>query len=122
MAKEESIICIGCPMGCEIRLTIGDNGEIIEVSGNRCKEGKKYAPEEYKNPVRILTATVQVEGSSQRLLPVRTSKSILRKLFLQSMPVLAKVRVKPPIKIGQVVVPNLLNTGIDVLATRNLLS
>lgn len=120
--RVETVICIGCPMGCEVKLSIGDKGEIIGVSGNKCKEGRAYAPQEYKNPVRVLTATLRTVNSRQPLLPVRTSKPILKKLLTQSMPFLAKVVVKAPVKIGQVVVPNLLNTGIDVIATDDLLS
>ena len=121
MSRVETVICIGCPMGCEIKLSIDDRGEIIKVSGNRCKEGRAYAPQEYKNPVRVLTATLKTANSLRPLLPVRTGEPILKKLLLRSMPVLAKVVVEPPVKIGQVVVPNLLNTGIDVIATDDLL-
>ena len=122
MSRIETVICIGCPMGCEIKLFVGDNGEVIGVSGNKCREGKKYAPQEYKNPVRILTATLRTANSRQPLLPVRTDKPILKKLLTQSMPILAKVTVKAPVRMGDVVVQNLLNTGIDVIATDDLLS
>jgi CxxC motif-containing protein len=122
VTRIETVICIGCPMGCEIKLSVGNKGEITGISGNRCKEGKKYASQEYKNPVRVLTATLRTANSRQPLLPVRTGKPILKKLLLRSMPVLAKVVVKAPVKLGQVVVPNLLNTGIDVIATDDLLS
>ena len=52
MRGEKVIICVGCPLGCEITLTLNDNGEVSKVSGNSCQEGKAYALEEYMNPVR----------------------------------------------------------------------
>jgi len=118
--REEMIICVGCPLGCEIKLTLNDKNEVAEVDGNKCKEGKQYALEEFKNPVRTLTATVLTQDSSQPLLPVRTTKPILKTLLTQSMTVIAGARAKPPIKMGDVIVPNLLNTGVDLVASSDL--
>jgi len=122
VAQEKAFICIGCPLGCEVTLTINDNGEVLEFEGNKCKEGEKYVLEEYKNPVRTLTATVLTEGSSQPLLAVRTSKPILKTKLVQSMAVIAGTRAKPPLKMGDVIVPNLLDTGADLVASSDLSS
>lgn len=120
MTREETIICVGCPLGCEIKLILSDRDEEIEVSGNKCKEGKQYALEEFSNPVRTLTATVLTKDSSQTLLPVRTSKPILKTLLRQGMSIIAETTVKPPIKMDDIIVPNLLDTGVDVIATSDL--
>ena len=121
MAIEEKIICVGCPLGCEITLTTDDKGEVTEVTGNTCKEGKEYALEEFKNPVRVLTATVLTEGSERPLLPVRTNKPIFKSKLKECMPFLAKVRARPPIRAGQVIVPNIINIGADLVSTGELL-
>ena len=120
MAREETIICVGCPLGCEIKLILGGRDEVVEVDGNKCKEGKQYALEEFSNPVRTLTATVLTKGSSQALLPVRTGKPILKTLLRQGMNIIADTIVKPPIKMDDVIVPNLLDTGVDVIASSDL--
>ena len=120
MTKVEMIICVGCPLGCEIKLTLNDKNEVAKIDDNKCKEGKEYALEEFKNPVRTLTATVLTQDSSQSLLPVRTSKPILKTLLTQSMTVIAEARAKPPLKMGDVIVPNLLDTGVDVVASSDL--
>ena len=120
MAKEEVIICVGCPLGCEVKLTLNSKNEVTGVDDNKCKEGEKYALEEFENPVRTLTATVLTQDSSQPLLPVRSSEPILKILLSQSMTVIAKARAKPPIKMGDVIVPNLLDTGVDVVASSDL--
>lgn len=122
MANEEKIICVGCPLGCEVTLTIEGQGEITGYSGNACKEGKEYTSEEYRNPVRVLTTTIPTENSSQPLLPVRTGKPILKTMLKQGALELARVRVKPPIKIGDIIVSNLLHTGVDVVAGSDLTS
>ena len=122
MAKEEKIICIGCPLGCSVNLTVDDKGEVTSITGNKCKEGEKYALDELRNPVRVLTATVLTEGSAQALLPVRTNKPIPKNLLLESMRVVARVKVKPPVKAGQVLLPNLLESGADLISTADLLN
>ncbi|MBN1383095.1 MAG: DUF1667 domain-containing protein [Deltaproteobacteria bacterium] len=122
MAKEKTYICIGCPLGCEVTLTIDKKGGVVGFSGNKCKEGEKYVLEEYTNPVRTLTATVLTEGSSQPLLAVRSNKPILKTKLAQSMAVLAKARAKPPLKMGDIIVPNLLDTGADIVASSDLSS
>ena len=120
MTRDETIICVGCPLGCEIKLILSDRDEVIEVGGNKCKDGKQYALEEFSNPVRTLTATVLTKDSSQPLLPIRTSKPILKTLLRQGMSIIAETTVKPPIKMGDIIVPNLLDTGFDVIATSDL--
>ena len=122
MAKEERIICIGCPMGCMVVLDIDDEEKVVGITDYKCKQGMKYALEEYKNPGRILTTTVLTETSYQPLLAVRTTMPILKTKLAEGMGALAKVRAKPPIKIGDVIVSNLLDTGVDVVATSGLLT
>ena len=67
---EQVIICTLCPQGCHVTLTVSDRGKIWNMTGNQCKEGKKYVTAEFKAPVRIFTAIV-VTGGGVRLLPVR---------------------------------------------------
>jgi CxxC motif-containing protein len=122
VAQENTFICIGCPLGCEVTLTINKKGDVVGFANNKCKEGEKYVLEEYRNPVRTLTATVLTQSSSQPLLAVRTNKPILKTMLVQSMTVLARARVKAPVKMGDVIVANLLDTGADVVASSNLSS
>jgi CxxC motif-containing protein len=120
VSREEKIRCIGCPLGCLVTLTVDDKGEVVGIAGYQCKDGQKYVLDEYRNPMRVLTATVLTQGSSRPLLAVRTTRPILKTRLAEGMTVLAKARAKPPIKIGDVVIPNLLGTGADVVATTDL--
>lgn len=122
MATEEKLICIGCPMGCLVTLTIGSNKEVVGISDNKCKQGEKYVLEEYLHPVRTLTATVLTRGSSQPLLSVKTARPIPKTKSLPGAIALAGLKVRPPVKAGDVVISNLAGTGVDVVATGNLLS
>jgi len=119
MTGEEKIICVGCPMGCQVILTV-DNGEVVAIGGNECKQGERYVLDEYRNPVRILTTTLLTQGSSQPLLPVRTSKPVPKTKMMAGAATLARVRVKPPIKIGEVVYTKPAGIEVDVVATADL--
>jgi CxxC motif-containing protein len=119
---EEKIICVGCPLGCETTLKIDDRGEAVKITGTKCKEGRQYVLEEFRNPVRVLTATVLTQNSARPLFPVRTNKPLLKTQLKKAAKELTGVKVKPPIRVGQVILPNLMNTGVDVIATDDLIS
>jgi len=117
---QEKIICIGCPMACETTLKVNDEGEVVKVTGYKCKEGRQYVLEEHRSPVRVFTSTVLSENSSQPLLPVRTNRPILKTKLKEAARALVRVTVKTPVRVGQIILPNLLNTGADVVATDDL--
>jgi CxxC motif-containing protein len=119
---EENIVCVGCPLGCKTTLRIDPRGEIVKIIGYKCKEGRQCVMEEHCNPVRILTTTVRTEKSSRSLLPVRTNRPILKAKMKEAARTLAEMRAKPPVKIGQIIFSNLLNTGADVIAADDLLN
>jgi len=115
----KDMICVCCPLGC--RLTVDYTEKAVEkVSGNRCKVGLGYAEKECFNPERTLTSTVKVKGGHLPLVSVRTSKPIPKNRIFDAMDLLAKVEVDAPIKIGDVIVPNLFGTGADIIATKNI--
>ena len=117
---EENIVCIGCPLGCRTTLKIDPHGDVVKITGYKCKEGRQYVLEEHRNPVRILTATIRTEKSPRPLLPVRTNRPIPKSKLKEATLALVRVKAKPPVKIGQVILPNLLNSGTDVIATDDL--
>ncbi len=117
MKKE--IICISCPNGCTLEVDV-EKGKVISVKGSECKKGLEYAKNEILNPLRFVTTTVKITGASLPLLPVRTSKAVPRGLCQKIVKKAAKIEVKSPVKIGQVIAPDILSTGADLIATRSL--
>ena len=111
----KELVCIVCPRGC--RLTVDeDNG--YAVTGNSCPRGAEYGRTELQNPTRVLTTTVKVERGMHRRLPVRTNKAIPKGLLLAAMEEAAKVNLTAPVEAGQVIIPDLLGTGADLIASR----
>ena len=118
MRNMQELICITCPKGCVTKVW-KEKGD-IKIEGKICKKGTEYIRQEYIEPKRILTSTVVVERSEMKRLPVRTRAAIPRKKLFPAMNQLSEIRVKPPVKIGDVIISNLLNTGVDVIASDDL--
>lgn len=116
MEKDKTITCISCPRGCRIKVKVVDGIPAV-IEGYRCKRGLTYAETEMRNPLRILTTTVRVEGGQRPVLPVRTAAPIPKEKLHQAMVELKRVVVRPPVAIGETVYRNIAGTGVDVIAT-----
>lgn len=115
--NERKLICIGCPKGCP--LTVSMNGrEVAGVTGNRCKHGEEYARKEVTNPTRIVTSTVRVAGG--RMVSVKTRTDIPKDKIFECVKALKEVEVTAPVSIGDVVLQNAADTGVDVIATKDI--
>lgn len=115
--ETRQLTCIGCPMGCALCVTISEEG--IQVSGNTCPRGELYGREEVQNPVRILTTTLPTENG--KMVSVKSAKGIPKDRILDCMKSLKGVSLKVPIHTGDIVVQDILDTGIDLIATKEVL-
>ena len=120
MATEvRELTCINCPLGCSLSVTIVD-GEAVAVTGQTCKRGEVYGRKEVTNPTRMVTTSVPVDGSAtERMLSVKTATDIPTGRIFDVMEALKGVRATAPVRIGDVVLPNVCGTGVDIVATRN---
>ena len=117
--KTKELICVSCPIGCAVTVTLDDNNEVVSVTGNTCKRGDSYARQECTHPERMLTSTVKVTGSRLPVVPVKSAKPVPKELLLDCMQEINRVIIQAPVHIGDVVLSNILNTGVDIVATNN---
>lgn len=69
----------------------------------------------------IFTSIVRVKGSTKyKVVPVKSSEKVDRSLWIELSKVLARIYVSTPIKVGNTICKNILNTGIDIICTREL--
>lgn len=115
----KNLICINCPLGCAITATM-EGGEVVSVSGNTCNRGDNYARKELTNPTRIVTSTVRVEGGESDAVSVKTKEDIPKGKIFECIKELKKVNIAAPVHIGDVVVSNIADTGVDMIATKNV--
>lgn len=117
---ERNIICVACPRGCPIKVTLDDAGNIANVEGFTCKRGDEYARAEVTHPERSLTSTVKVIGGSAYVVPVKSSTAIPKELLFEAMKEVNKASINAPVHIGDVVIKDLLGTGADIVATNEI--
>lgn len=119
MEKRE-LTCIRCPLGCAITVTL-EGSTIQEITGFTCKRGEDYARKEVLDPTRTVTSVVFIDSESERMLPVKTKEDIPKDKIFEIMEALKSVRVKAPVKIGQVILKNAAGTGVPVVATKDVI-
>lgn len=113
----KEIICIVCPRGCHLQV----NEATHAVTGNHCERGAVYGVQELTAPTRTLTSTVRLEGSKYlRRCPVKTDAPIPKALMLEAAKALDAYSVEMPVKVGQVLQPDFLGTGVSLVATRTI--
>jgi len=111
------ITCIECPVGCQLEIN-EEGGHVISLTGNQCEKGEVYAKQEIENPMRVLTTTIVTEGLDLKLVPVRTSGPIPKARLLEAMALISRTRLTHPVKVGDVVIKDLLNLGVDLVTSR----
>ena len=117
--EEKNLICIGCPMGCPLTVKM-EHGEVVSVTGNTCKRGEIYGRKEVTNPTRIVTSTVRVSGGSIDMVSVKTKEDIPKGKIFECVKALKGIEVPAPVHIGDVILENVADTGVDIVATKNV--
>lgn len=129
------LVCITCPLGCHLNVETA-GAESLIVTGNRCARGLAYAREEFLSPRRTVTTTCRIthataapEGAAAapssadaapRRIPVRTSAAFPKERIPELIDFLRDFGAALPVRRGQPLARDLLGTGIDLVATRDL--
>ena len=114
--NQKVITCTVCPLGCDITVT-GDGENIVSIEGFSCRRGEEYSRNEFVHPVRILTSSVRMTGGTEPLMPVRSAKPVPKELLLDCVEALRTVCVEAPVHTGDVIMKDILGTGVDMIAT-----
>lgn len=114
--ETKEMICINCPLGCP--LTIDVDGDNITVTGNTCPRGEAYAKAEITNPTRIVTSTIYVNNGER--VSCKTERAIPKGKIFDVMEKIKATECSAPIEIGDVLIENVCDTGINVVATKNI--
>lgn len=117
MTEKITQTCIICPMGCNMEVTLDREKGIVEnVLDNGCPRGAKYAEKELLNPTRTLTTTIKVLQGNLSVVPVKSKDELPKDKLLQYMEVIRRTSVKAPIKVGDILIKDILGSGIDIVA------
>lgn len=113
------MLCIGCPLGCRLTVSL-ESGEVAEVAGNACKRGYTYARQEAVQPRRMLMGNMRAVGCT-RPFSVITDKPVPKEMLLLCAAELKRHTPQPPIRFGDVILQDILQTGCRVIATQDCL-
>ena len=124
MSKKNSIpevtelTCIQCPIGCQLKVTrVGDE---VTVTGNTCPRGEVYGKQEVVSPVRTITSTVPISGGIINRAPVRTAAPVPKGSIMDVMGAVHSLSIKAPVHIGDVLIPDVAGTGVNLIVTRDI--
>ena len=115
----KNLTCIVCPRGCTLSVTLDPTAEnpVVSVEGQGCKRGVDYATAECTHPTRVLTTTAPtVDGG---VVPCKTDKPIPRELLFEAMKAVNSLSAPVVVRIGDILLENLLGTGANIVATAN---
>lgn len=115
----EHLTCINCPLGCALEVILED-GEAISVTGNTCPRGEAYGKKEVTNPTRVVTSTVRVKDGVRSVVSGKTKEDIPKDAIFSITDALTRVEVTAPVHIGDILVKDIANTGVDFVATADI--
>lgn len=113
--------CMVCPVGCDLEVIedkSSKDGYIVK--GNKCNRGSEYALKEILEPSRILTSRVLLKNGPMGRLPVKTNGLVPSELVDRAMEIIKNTTATAPLKKGDIIINNLLDTGVDLIAARKV--
>ncbi|MDD3958387.1 MAG: DUF1667 domain-containing protein [Candidatus Izemoplasmatales bacterium] len=119
MSDVRRITCINCPLGCTLEVELKEN-EVISVTGFQCPRGKDYAKKEVLNPTRTITSIIPVVHGNQPMVSVKTDQDIPKGKIRQVMYALKDLMVEAPVEIGQIILANVAETEVNIIATKRV--
>ena len=90
------------------------------TTGTYSPRGKAYAEKEVTNPTRVVTSSVRVIGGERVCVACKTKNDIPKEKIFDVVRVLKNVTVNAPVRIGDVLVQNVADTGVEIVATSNV--
>ena len=112
----KTVSCIICPNSCTIEI----DEKTLKANGNKCPRGLEYAKQEITDPHRSVTSTVKTTFKHFPVLSCRTSQAVSKAKVMEVMKAINEVVIKDYVKVGDVLVRNIANTGVDLIATNNI--
>ena len=102
-------------------MTVRD-GTPESLRGYGCLRGEDYVLQEVQQPRRVVISVVRCHNGDIPTVSVKTSGPVPKDTIRDVMAAMCTVQVTAPISVGDILVPNVCNLGVDVVATRGVAS
>ena len=119
MKEEKSVVCIMCPLGCEVKVEVTDD-EITNIKGYACENGKEYAEQEISSPTRTVMSVVKCVNGDFPTISVKTSEPIQKDKIKDVMSAISDIEIEAPVSVGDKILENVCGSGVDIIATRKV--
>jgi CxxC motif-containing protein len=113
--------CKVCPVGCSLKIIRDESDPVsYRVEGNSCGRGSDYGIKEVLSPSRVITSRVILKNGPMSRLPVKTNGIIPENLVDKCLEIIKTTIVSAPVNTGDIIIHNILNTGVDLVAARKV--
>ena len=112
----KELTCIICPNGCSLQID-----DDLNVTGNLCARGKQFAINELTCPKRSITSTCRTTFKDVPVVAVKSNGEINKDDVFKVIDEINKVVIDKRMKIGDVVIRNVLNSDVDIVISSNAL-
>ena len=112
--------CKICPMHCDLTIVEDKDKNSYKEEGNKCPQGEKYLLKEREEPSRVLFSRILLENGPMSRLHVKTDRVIPSNLKDKCIDIIEKTKVKAPVLKGDILIENILNTGVNVISARRV--
>lgn len=116
---EREFVCIVCPNSCRIMVKHEDQ-KIRKIEGAQCAKGKEFVENEIQNPLRTFTGSIQCNRGDYHLVSVKSSQLVPKQDMKRIAEQICQKTVNAPVEIGQVIIINILDLNVDLIATRRV--
>ena len=117
--EEKNFICTACPMGCTLIVRM-EGDEVVKILGHRCRKGETYGRQEAIAPQRMVASTVRISNGLHPLVPVYTNGSVPKRRIPEILAKIREVQLTAPVTAQDVVIENVIGTGVDIVASRDM--
>lgn len=108
-----------CPnCGSDYIINMDNYEDVVKIKEIECATESESNESKYSEG--ILTTLVRIKGADCRVVPVKSSGPISKKMWVECSKALSRIYVGAPIRIGDIVCSNILNTGVDIICARNV--
>lgn len=119
--KIMSLECKLCPVHCTLSIEQMENVSGIQnVYGCRCSRGYEYIKQFRTDQQCMLPTSVRVNSKNLNRLPVNSDAPIPKTMVSEAMMIIRTLEVNPPVNSGEIILENILNTGVNIISTKSI--
>lgn len=117
----KELVCTLCPVHCNMSIEYSKWGDQIKnVYGSRCSRGYEYIKNYKFDQQCMLPTSVRLRGNRSERLPVNSDGLLPKTIVTDAMSIIKTLEVELPVKSGEIIVENILNTGVNIVATKSM--